>query len=596
MLQLIAQGPQSRQRWRQTLASGQTYLLGRSTDADLPVPWEPYLSGHHARLSVNDSLVEVRREASATNPIFHDGAEHHHFDLLPNRSFTVGETRFMLVALEDSAPSSSEQPLEEFTFTRQQLQKVRFHDADRRIEALSRLPEVIARARTQDELHTRLTNLLLAGVRYADAAGIVQLDEHNRVRMPYWERRRETAGAFRPSSRLVTEAVQKLRRSVLHVWETTSAADSEYTASAEFDWAFCTPVVTRGRERWGLYVAGQLDTILHAPTGQSGVPELHGDIKFVELLAEIINSVWQLQRLEGNLSVLRQFLAPPILDAIERSAGEAGLNTEMLDPREADVTVMFCDLRGFSHQAEESADDLRGLLDRVSAALEVMTQQILRYGGVTGDFLGDAALGFWGWPFASEEAPVNACRAAMGIWRTFEQTRARSDHPLANFEVGIGIAHGRAVAGKLGTRDMVKVTVFGPVVNLASRLETMTKQLRVPILLDEATATSVRERLPATEGRTRRLGKVLPYGLETPLVVSELVPPLDDRPDLTDDHLRLYEEGVTHFLDGRWEEAYGCLHQMPPSDRAQDFLAMRIAQDNRRAPADWDGVIRLPRK
>ena len=68
-------------------------------------------------------------------------------------------------------------------------------------------------------------------------------------------------------------------------------------------------------------------------------------------------------------------------------------------------------------------------------------------------------------------APLDACRAALAIRQAFEQIRQQPEHPLSDFRMGIGIAHGRAVAGKIGTSDQVKVTVFGPVVNLASRLE-----------------------------------------------------------------------------------------------------------------------------
>jgi adenylate cyclase len=260
------------------------------------------------------------------------------------------------------------------------------------------------------------------------------------------------------------------------------------------------------------------------------------------------------------------------------------------------VTVLFCDLRGFSQRAENAAHDLTGLLSRVSEALGIMTEQILYFGGVTGDFQGDAALGFWGWPFASESAPLNACRAALAIRKAFETVSATPGHALADFEMGIGIAHGRAVAGKIGTSEQVKVTVFGPVVNLASRLETMTTQLRVPIVLDEATADLVREKLDHLEARTRRLGKVIPVGMEMPVFVSELLPPEHEYPLLKDEHIAQYEDGVKCFIDGDWESAWQSLHNMPAGDRAQDFLAMPIVQHNRRAPADWDGIIRLTSK
>ena len=137
--------------------------------------------------------------------------------------------------------------------------------------------------------------------------------------------------------------------------------------------------------------------------------------------------------------------------------------------------MLFCDLRGFSRHSERSAEDLLGLLNRVSQALGVTTHEIREQGGVLGDFHGDAAMGFWGWPLAQPDAAVRACLAALAIRAEFAATAQRPDDPLADFRVGIGIATGRAVAGKIGTVDQVKVTVFGPVVNLASRLEGMTK-------------------------------------------------------------------------------------------------------------------------
>ena len=99
--------------------------------------------------------------------------------------------------------------------------------------------------------------------------------------------------------------------------------------------------------------------------------------------------------------------------------------------------------------------------------------------------------------------------------------------PRAGFQVCIGIAHGQAIAGKIGTNEQVKVGVFGPVVNMGARLEGMTRQLRVPILIDEVTANVVRQSMPPDKGRCRHLGRVRPYGMDVPLMVSELLPPED---------------------------------------------------------------------
>jgi adenylate cyclase len=124
----------------------------------------------------------------------------------------------------------------------------------------------------------------------------------------------------------------------------------------------------------------------------------------------------------------------------------------------------------------------------------------------------------------------------------------------------------------------------------------MTKALRAPILLDEAAAAAVRNRMSRQEGRLRRLARVLPYGMDTPVMVSELLPAEADLPELTDAHVAEFERGVEHFIAGQWEEAYRALHSMPPVDRAQDFLLHHITQSGRSAPRGWDGIVRLPGK
>ena len=84
--------------------------------------------------------------------------------------------------------------------------------------------------------------------------------------------------------------------------------------------------------------------------------------------------------------------------------------------------------------------------------------------------------------------------------------------------------------------------------------------------------------------------------METVVNVSELLPPASDFPELTDAHIESYERGVDSFCAGQWDDAYRFLHAMPPSDRAQDFLMQQIVLNNRTAPPNWDGIVRLPSK
>ena len=271
---------------------------------------------------------------------------------------------------------------------------------------------------------------------------------------------------------------------------------------------------------WVLYVTGRFAAELPAMPASSDPNDLREDMKFTELVATALSSLRQMQLLNRRHATLSQFFSPVVLNTLGNEDPDV-----VLAPRETEVSVLFCDLRGFSRHSERHADDLLELLNRVSQALGVMTHHILEQGGVVGDFQGDAAMGFWGWPLAQEDAVLRTCRAALAIRSQFESAARDPESPLAGFHAGIGIATGRAVAGKIGTVDHVKVTVFGPVVNLASRLEGMTKTLRAPILLDEATARAARRQVPRDVGRVRRLAVVRPYGLDTPLEVSELLPP-----------------------------------------------------------------------
>lgn len=566
------------------LVSGDTYILGRGDDVNLRAEWDERISRRHVELLADANGVTMRKLAETSNPVFVDGAVVSVATLASGDAFVIGSSRFEVQQVTQS-DSPGRQPIQQLTIDRQQLQRVRYDDAAKRIEVLTSLPAVIRESGVERDLHIRLASLLLAGVQNADGVAIVGISDSQRPRVFHQEQRFDTGLLMQPSVRLISDAMEQ-QTTILHIWDNTEPNTEQYTQVAGFGWAFCTPFPDITGDR-ALYITGRS---LPEDTN-SGERRLHADIKFAEFIADIVGSLQRQRRLERQQAGLRQFFSPPILEALGRD-----LDTSILEPRECDVTVLFCDLRGFSHRAEEESDNLTGLLERVSLALEVMTSQILRFGGVTGDFQGDAALGFWGWPIASNEAPLNACRAALAIREEFAKAQADPDHPLKDFETSIGIAHGRAVAGKIGTREQVKVTVFGPVVNLASRLESMTRELHVSVLIDEFLDKQIREKLPKDEGRVRRLLQVLPYGMDRTLLVSELVPAETRCPSLTDQHLADFEKGVALFIAGQWSEAWKFLHRMPAEDRAQDYLSMLITQHDRKSPADWDGIVRMKKK
>lgn len=566
-------------------------FLGRGTTG-FAVDWDDRISRRHAELVLRDGRLHVRRLPETRNPIFLRGQEAETLTLSPGEHFVIGQTTFTFVDQRIDVSVTAPRPHQEQTFSPQYLQQMQFRNARARIDVLGRLPEVISGAANETELFIRLINLLLTGIPTADAVALVRAahsddpQEVPPIEVLHWDRRMLSGGAFEPSERLIREAITR-GESVLHLWSEQS--ESRFTARKDTDWAFCTPVMGETLRGWAIYVAGSFKDAGDRST-PTDAHDLRDDLKFTEVAAATLRSLQELRILQRQHAGLSQFFSPIVLDALAHHDPE-----EALRPRETKVTVLFCDLRGFSRQSERSAHDLLGLLDRVSKALGVTTHHILAQGGVVGDFQGDAVMGFWGWPLVQADAIDRACSAALAIRAELARAASREGDPLAGFRLGIGIATGNAVAGKIGTVDQVKVTVFGPVVNLASRLESMTKTLRAPILLDQETAEYVCSKIPRTVARCRRVAKVKPFGMDTTVEVSELLPPEADHP-LKDEHLSEYEAALSAFQEGRWNEAFERLHHVPAEDRTKDFLTVLIAQHNRTAPEDWNGVIVLNSK
>ena len=603
MPDLIAQGPEAQQRWRRALPESQPVVVGR-TAGSWAVPWDQQVSRRHVEVCWDGRQLTVNRLPDARNPVFHLGQEENWFSVVPGGHFVIGQTTFTLADQRADVTSDAPEPIRAQSFSAQYLRQVQFRNPDHRIEVLCRLPEAISGAAGDSELVVRLVSMLLVGVARAGAAAVVTLEDKPaedvtasgsslRVAPPaetrphprvlHWDQRLVVTNDFKPSEGLILEALRQ-RQSVLHVWRGADMPHAQaFTESEAFDWAFCTPVLGKSCAGWGLYLAGRFEVEQSGGTHSSDPTDLREDVKFTELVATMLSSLRKMRLLEHQHASLSQFFSPVVLDTLAVEDPDV-----VLAPRQTTVSVMFCDLRGFSRESERHADDLLGLLQRVSKALGVMTHHIRQQGGVVGDFQGDAAMGFWGWPLPQKDAALRTCRAALAVRKEFEATEG--------FHAGIGIATGKAVAGKIGTVDQVKVTVFGPVVNLASRLEGMTKLLRAPILLDDATAQTVRQAVPRDVARVRRLAVVRPYGLDTPLLVSELLPPVAEYPELTDEHLAFYESALEAFLRGRWSEAFSLLHRIPAVDEVKDFLTVFIAQHNRIPPPNWDRVIPLGSK
>lgn len=601
MPDLIAQGQQPDDRWRKRLEPGVAQVIGRQAEA-WSVPWDYLISRQHVEVLYENGQLLVKQLPAARNAVFFRGQQESHFSLKPGEHFVIGRTTFTFGEAQASGPSDLPRPTEEHTFALDELHQHAFRQPDKRIHALSRVPDIVQRAANDQELFQRLVNLLISGIENATAAAIVALEqpaaehaqENAAVSILHWDRQLLFNADFRPSRRLIRQAITS-HQSVAHVWgHGGPGGQGDFTLSDETEWAICTPVSGDACAGWALYVAGTFGSD-QSQSRRVDADLLHDDVKYTEIMAATLGGLRQSQRLAARQASLGQFFSPVVMNAISDQDPE-----QVLAPREVDVTVLFCDLRGFTSESERMSSDLFGLLARVSDALGVMTRHILEQGGVVGDFHGDAAMGFWGWPLADASAAERACRAALGIRANFatnsscEPKHSSGDmRSPSDFRVGIGIASGRAVAGKIGTTDQVKVTAFGPVVNLASRLETMTKPFPASILIDGPTARAIRDALSPEICRVRRLARVLPLGLTTAIDIFEILPSESDCPDVPNEGLLQYAAALNAFEAGHWEKAKSLLREVPNADRVKGFLLEYMKQQGDAVPLGWDGAMRL---
>jgi adenylate cyclase len=182
------------------------------------------------------------------------------------------------------------------------------------------------------------------------------------------------------------------------------------------------------------------------------------------------------------------------------------------------VTILFCDLRDFTSLSEKMAPaDVLNLLNRY---LDRMSAIIEKHGGVIDKYIGDAIMALFGAPVASPDAAARAIAAARELARgliEFNRELAAEGRPALAF--GIGINTARVVAGNMGSKTRLNYTVIGDGVNLAARLEALTKEpsYDTPIIVSEATLRALPEPPPS-----RVLGEVKVKGKAEPVKIYAL--------------------------------------------------------------------------
>jgi len=225
--------------------------------------------------------------------------------------------------------------------------------------------------------------------------------------------------------------------------------------------AFCSPVTSQGRMLGVLYADNlmrsdafsqedfQTFTIIAAQAGMA-----------------LANSLarQEISRQEVERANLSRYLPPQVVDLITSKGGSVELGG-VLQP----VTVLFADIRGFTHLSEQM--DAREVVDLLNDFCGVMTAAIFQSNGTLDKFIGDCVMALFGAPIPSERSPRNALVAAVRMQQQVARLGAeRVQRGLAPMRIGIGLHHGPAVVGNIGSAERMQYTAIGDTVNIAARL------------------------------------------------------------------------------------------------------------------------------
>lgn len=199
--------------------------------------------------------------------------------------------------------------------------------------------------------------------------------------------------------------------------------------------------------------------------------------------------------------------------------GKASLGGETVP-----VTVLFSDIRGFTTISEKM--EPKALLDFLNLYFHDMVDSVLLQSGVVDKFIGDAIMAVFGAPVPQPDDAYRAVRSALDMRSRLRVLNERfAARGLPQLRIGIGIHSGTVVAGNMGHKDRMEYTVIGDPVNLASRLEGMTKELGVDILLSEDTYQKVKDQVNAEP-----LSRIKVRGREQEVMVYRLIGARDVAP------------------------------------------------------------------
>ncbi|MHB1264160.1 MAG: adenylate/guanylate cyclase domain-containing protein [Gemmatimonadaceae bacterium] len=476
-------------RFRLTSADGQhsfevhpgaPLVVGRAPTSDLPV-FDPTISRRHAEVTCDDEGVTVR-DLGSSNGTFVNGARMETARLAPNDLVTFGKVAFKLLQVSEPLPAMMPTPAPTVGATIVRQVPVRagaaplgsgpativpgsavVRDDDKTARKLGMLLEVSKGLGRASDIDATLKQIAEYAYQVLDVDRVaILLDDAGQLVSKI---ARDKRGGDAP--RAVPQSIaRKVVEEKVAILSDDAGEDTRFTGQSilmqRVRSALCAPLIGSEGIVLGVLYVDNLTT-----SHRFGEEDLEFLVAFAGIAAVAIENTRFAERIRREMLVrsnFERYFAPSLAERIVASPEAVRLGGE-----KREVTVLFSDIRGFTALSETMRPD-----DMASLLTEYFTEMVdivFRNGGTLDKFIGDAVMAQWGAPIRQDDDADRAMRAAIEMMAALETLNARwREQGRPELQIGIGLNHGEAFAGNIGSERRLEFTVIGDTVNTASRL------------------------------------------------------------------------------------------------------------------------------
>lgn len=323
---------------------------------------------------------------------------------------------------------------------------------------------------------------------------------------------------------------------------------------------------------------GELGHTFNLMTGE--LDKAYGQIKGFALQAVIAQ-----KKEKKTRNIFQRYVPKDVIDQFFASP------ESMLTGKESILAVLFSDVRSFTALSENMLPD--EVVDSLNAYFGLMVDVIMKHRGIVDKYMGDAIMAFYGAPVRHRDEAYQAVLSGFGMLealKEFNLFQRNKNRPP--FRIGIGINYGVVTVGNIGSEKKMDYTVIGDMVNLASRLEGLTKVYKEEMIVSESVYRYVEKEVPC-----RMLDKVVVKGKTSEIGIYA---PRQKLSDGEDEGWYLHSEGLKMYYKRDFVRAgrfFQDVRKVLPGDRISQMFLARCQKYLKSPPAeDWTGAVAMSEK